>query len=180
MVHVSSTMWRIKNQPSNSTSCSDNALSLLVLVVGWLYWELQVTSSFSTWGCVLKGCFARDMFWRAESRLKGIEDFDLIATCSTRSHQQLNCRLQADRQLEGMLAWFSAKVLLIHDLITSVLSSAVRFVLLNSRAKQGSRLHRHMQKVTLDTLVAIKVPCHTGSYYISLRISFSNQLPFVI
>ena len=119
-------------------------------------------------------------FWRAESRLKGIEDFDLIATCSTRSHQQLNCRLQADRQLEGMLAWFSAKVLLIHDLITSVLSSAVRFVLLNSRAKQGSRLHRHMQKVTLDTLVAIKVPCHTGSYYISLRISFSNQLPFVI
>ena len=33
MVHVSSTMWRIKHQPSNSISCSDNALCLLVLVV---------------------------------------------------------------------------------------------------------------------------------------------------
>ena len=32
MVHVSSTMWRIKNQPSNSTSCSDNVLPLLILV----------------------------------------------------------------------------------------------------------------------------------------------------
>ena len=33
MVHGSSTMWRRKDQPSNSTSCSDNALRLLVLVV---------------------------------------------------------------------------------------------------------------------------------------------------
>jgi len=32
MVHASNTMWRIKNQPSNSTSSSDNALRLLVLV----------------------------------------------------------------------------------------------------------------------------------------------------
>ena len=58
MVHVSSTMWKkIKNQPSNSTSCSDNALArLLVLVVG------QVTSSFSIWCCVLKGCFERGIF----------------------------------------------------------------------------------------------------------------------
>jgi hypothetical protein len=26
MVHVSSTMWRIKNQPSKSTTCSDNVM----------------------------------------------------------------------------------------------------------------------------------------------------------
>ena len=32
MVHASNTIWRIKNQPSNSTSCSDNALRLLVLM----------------------------------------------------------------------------------------------------------------------------------------------------
>ena len=47
----------MKNQPSNSTSCSDNALHLLVLVVGILYWGLQVMSSFSSWGCILKDHF---------------------------------------------------------------------------------------------------------------------------
>jgi hypothetical protein len=78
MVHVSSTMSRIKNQPSNSASWDDNALCLLVLVAGKLYWRLQVTPSFSSWGCVLKGYFERGIiFWRAESRLKGIEDFNL-------------------------------------------------------------------------------------------------------
>jgi hypothetical protein len=73
MIHVSSTMWRIKNQPSNSTSWSDNTLRLLVLVAGILYWGLQVTSSFSIWGCILKGCFERGIFRRAKPRLKGIE-----------------------------------------------------------------------------------------------------------
>ena len=73
MVHVFGTMWRIKNQPSNFTPCSDNALHLLVLVAGILYWGLQMTSSFSIWGCILKGCFERDIFWRAELRLKDIE-----------------------------------------------------------------------------------------------------------
>ena len=77
MIHVSSTMWRIKNQPSNSTSCSDNTLRLLVFVMGKLYWGLQVISSFSICGCVLKGCLERGIFWRAKSRLKGIEDFNL-------------------------------------------------------------------------------------------------------
>ena len=70
-------MWRIKNRPSNSTSCSDNALRSLVLVAGKLHWGLQVTSSFSIWGCVLKGCFERGILWRAKSRSKGVEDFDL-------------------------------------------------------------------------------------------------------
>ena len=59
MVHVSSTTWRIKNQPSTSTSCSNSAIRLLVLVAGILYWGLQVTSSFSIRGCVLKSCFER-------------------------------------------------------------------------------------------------------------------------
>ena len=33
--------------------------------------------SFSIWGCILKGCFERGIFWRPKSRLKGIEDFNL-------------------------------------------------------------------------------------------------------
>ena len=76
-VHVSNTLWRIKNRLSNSSSCSDNALRLLVLVKGKSYWGLQVTFSFSIWGCVLKGRFERGVIWRAKSRLKGIEDFNL-------------------------------------------------------------------------------------------------------
>ena len=36
-------------------------------------WRLQ----FGIWGCVLKGCFERGIFWRPKSRLKGIEDFNL-------------------------------------------------------------------------------------------------------
>ena len=46
-------------------------------LTGKLYWSLQVTSSFSNWGCILKGCFVRGIFWRANSRLKGVEDFNL-------------------------------------------------------------------------------------------------------
>ena len=77
LVHASSATWRIKNPPSNCTSCSDNALRLLVLVAGNLYWGLQVRSSYSIWGCVLKGCFERSIFCRPKSCLKGIEDFNL-------------------------------------------------------------------------------------------------------
>ena len=36
-----------------------------------------MTSSFSNWGCVLKGCYEIGIFWRAKWRLKGIEDFNL-------------------------------------------------------------------------------------------------------
>ena len=39
--------------------------------------ERYVTSPFSMWGCVWKGCFERGIFWRARSCLKGIEDFNL-------------------------------------------------------------------------------------------------------
>jgi hypothetical protein len=48
-----------------------------LLCVGRLFRGLQVTFSFSFWGCVLEGCFERCIFWRAKSRLKGIEDFNL-------------------------------------------------------------------------------------------------------
>ena len=77
MVHVSSKVCIINRQPSNSISCSDNALRLLVLMAGILYWGPQVTSSFSIWVCVLKGCYETCIFWRVESRLKSIEDFNL-------------------------------------------------------------------------------------------------------
>ena len=78
MVHVSSTMWRIKNQASNSTSLYWKCpILLLVLVPGRLYWEFQVTPSFPIWGCVMKGCYERCIFWRAKSHLKGIEGSNL-------------------------------------------------------------------------------------------------------
>ena len=86
LVHVLSTMWRIKNQQPNSNSCSDNAIRLLVLVAGRLYWRLQVMSSISIRGCVLKGCFEKGIFWRAKSHLKGIEDLNLWTPINTDSH----------------------------------------------------------------------------------------------
>ena len=78
MVHVSSTMWRIKNQPSSSTSCSDNVLRLLVLVTSILYWGLQVTSSFSIWGWVFEGLFWERYILKGQIAFeRGIEDFNL-------------------------------------------------------------------------------------------------------
>ena len=73
MVHVSSTMWKkIKNQPSNSTSCSDNALArLLVLVVGQVSLHFQFGVAF--WRVVLKEVY----FQMAKSHSKSIEDFNL-------------------------------------------------------------------------------------------------------
>ena len=68
MVHVFSTMWCIKNEPSNSTSCIDNVLRLLVLVAGRLYWELKVTSSFSIWGCIWR-VVLRDVYFEGPNRV---------------------------------------------------------------------------------------------------------------
>jgi hypothetical protein len=77
MVHVCTTMWKIKNQPSSSTFRSDNALRLLILVVGRLYYRgLQVTSSFQLglrfeglfWERnTLKGQIAFEGHWRLQS-----------------------------------------------------------------------------------------------------------------
>ena len=69
VVHVFSTMWRIKNQACNPTSCSDNALQFLVLVADRLYWGLQVTtSSFSIWSCVPKG-YWREVYFEGHYRV---------------------------------------------------------------------------------------------------------------
>jgi hypothetical protein len=71
MVCVFSTMWRIKNQQSNFIFCIDNALRLLVLVSGILYWGLQVTSSFqfgvAFWRVVLREVYFEgpNRIWRA-------------------------------------------------------------------------------------------------------------------
>ena len=37
----------------------------------------MTSSSYSIWGCILKGCLERGIFRRAKSHLKGIEDFNL-------------------------------------------------------------------------------------------------------
>jgi hypothetical protein len=62
----------IKNQPSNSVSCTYNVLRLLVLVPSGWYWGFQVTSLFSIRGCIWKGCVwercifeGPDCVWRA-------------------------------------------------------------------------------------------------------------------
>jgi hypothetical protein len=105
IVHVSSTMWRIKNQPSNCISCNDNALHLLVLVVAILYWGLQVTSSFSTEGCVLKGCFQRGIICRAKTRLKGIKDFNLETFLTVPCHWQSWVKNIKPEGCESIIVW---------------------------------------------------------------------------
>ena len=60
----------LSNQPSNSTSCSDNVLRLLVLVVDKLLWGLQVTLRFEglLWErYILKGQIAFEGHWRPPS-----------------------------------------------------------------------------------------------------------------
>ena len=63
MVHVSSTLWRIKNQPSNYTSCSDQCPTLVGSCGGQIILMTSSDVFISIWGCVLKGCFERGMFW---------------------------------------------------------------------------------------------------------------------
>ena len=67
MVHVFSIMRRIKNHPSNSTSCSDNAIRLLVLEACQLYQGLHqvMMSSFCNLRLRFEGLFERGIFWRA-------------------------------------------------------------------------------------------------------------------
>ena len=66
-------MWRIQNEPCNSTSYSHSALRLLIVFAGRFYWGLhQVTSSFSIWGCVLKGQIAFEGHRRLQSWTLGL------------------------------------------------------------------------------------------------------------
>ena len=41
--------------------------------IGDFKWRLH----FSSWRCILKGCFERGIFWRTKSSLNGIKDFNL-------------------------------------------------------------------------------------------------------
>ena len=69
-------VWRMKNRPFDSTFWGDDdgPYICVVLVVGGLYRGLQVTSSVFDSGLRLGGFLGgRGMFWRAESRLKGID-----------------------------------------------------------------------------------------------------------
>ena len=58
-----------------------NAIDWLIFL--WTVLDGQIilgTSSdvfISIWGCILKGCFERGIFYKAKSHLKGIEDFNL-------------------------------------------------------------------------------------------------------
>ena len=92
MIYVSSTMWRIKNQPSNSTSCNDNTLRLLVLVVGryienftcHLHFNLGLRFEGLFWErYILKGQIAFKGHWRLQywTLLKSHEDPHLFSLC---------------------------------------------------------------------------------------------------
>ena len=77
MIHASNTMWRIKNQPSNSTSYNDSALRLLVLVMG-IYtedfmWRHRFQFRVELGRVVLKDILYT--FEGAKSCSKGIKDF---------------------------------------------------------------------------------------------------------
>ena len=71
--------YNVKNwdQPSNSTSCSDNALCLLVLVVDTVYWGLQVTSSNAIWPFKIYLSQNNSSQRNPKLKMKGIEDFNL-------------------------------------------------------------------------------------------------------
>ena len=66
-IHVYGTMWRIKNQPSNSISCSDNALRLLILVTGKL-WELQGCLHFQI-GVALGRAILREAYYEGPNHV---------------------------------------------------------------------------------------------------------------
>ena len=69
------------------TSKCGRAITLLLVVTMpyacWFLWRADYNEDFkwhlhfAIWGCVLKGCCERGIFWRAKPRLKGIEDFNL-------------------------------------------------------------------------------------------------------
>ena len=72
MVHVSSTMWRIQNQPSNTLlSRSDNALRLLVLLTDRLHRGLKVTSSLSILGLCFERLFLERYLLKGQIMLEG-------------------------------------------------------------------------------------------------------------
>ena len=76
VIHITNTVWRIKNQPSNSTSCIDHALRMLVLVLVSILrtssdvFILQFGVAFRrvVWErYILKGQIALEGHWRLQS-----------------------------------------------------------------------------------------------------------------
>ena len=84
MVHVSSTMWRIENPPSNSTSCSDNdptlagscggqialrtssdvaLISNLDLRFEGLFWEVYFEGPNRVWSALKTSILNIDLNW---------------------------------------------------------------------------------------------------------------------
>ena len=79
MVHVFSSMWRIKNQPSNPNSCSDNALCWLVgsCVGQSMLRTLSDVFNFDL-GLCFEGVVLREICFEGPHCVwKGIEDFNL-------------------------------------------------------------------------------------------------------
>jgi hypothetical protein len=71
MVHVSSTIWKIRNRSSNSISCSDNALSLWFLWRAYnvedFKWRLHFQIGVAFWRVVLREVYFEgpNYVWRA-------------------------------------------------------------------------------------------------------------------
>jgi hypothetical protein len=67
MVYVSSTMWRIKNPPSNSISCSDNTMPYACWCLWRVYYieNFKATSSFS----ILKLGGLREVYYEGLNRV---------------------------------------------------------------------------------------------------------------
>ena len=72
VVHVSNTMWRIKNQPSNSMPYACWFLWRAYNIEDFK-WRLHFHFGVAFWRVV----FEIGMFWRAKPHWKGIEDFNL-------------------------------------------------------------------------------------------------------
>ena len=68
-VHVSSIMWRIENQSSDSTSCSDNALRLLILVADRFTLRTSSDVFISNLELHLEGLFLREVYFEGPSRV---------------------------------------------------------------------------------------------------------------
>jgi hypothetical protein len=108
MLHVSGTMWRIENQPCHSTSCRDNALSLLVLVAGISYRGLQLTTSSFQFGVALWRVVLREeVYFEGPNRVwRALKGFNLEHCSPPQTFTSLKANLDY-AQVERRSANFS-------------------------------------------------------------------------
>ena len=69
MVHVCSTMWKLENRPSNSISCRDNALRLLILVMDRFYRGLQGDVFISQLGVAFWRVVLREVYFERPNHI---------------------------------------------------------------------------------------------------------------